>query len=291
MQQINFDSEINFNSEQIFENIDDGLLVLKKDTVMFTNSQYRRLWGMTRFFQRAGAVFKPYDEEVDVLVKTRSFGHRTLQVNVGSAIRYYYLYLFPLNSDYFVIVSRDITEQYVEHSKNKEFTSLFHTLFQTTPTPVALIDCNGRIDRMNPLFFNTLDSNTTIVNGSFIWDLFGDDRPKIKELVEELLDNKTTVFEEQDFRFIKATGSWILVYRKFANFCSIHEDSIEYSAEILKIAQAFQDFEAFIRVLKWLGDLPWKTLIALAIGAAVIFGGATIKLPVDFPFQQENPGE
>ena len=36
----------------------------------------------------------------------------------------------------------------------------------------------------------------------------------------------------------------------------------------------------FIRVLKWIGDLPWKALIALAIGLAVIFGGATIELPI-----------
>lgn len=287
---------IDLNFEQIFENIDDGFLVLNKNTVMFANSQYRRLWGMTKFFQRTGAVFKPYDEEIDILVKTRSFGHRTLQINVGSAIRYYYLYLFPLNGDYFVIVSRDITEQYIEHSKNKKFTHLFHTLFQTTPTPVALIDCNGRIDRMNPLFFNSLDSTTTIVNGTFIWDLFGDDRPKVKELVEELLAGKTTAFEEKDFRFICAKSEnspWILVYRKcnFEKFCPIHEEKIEQNAEILKITQVLHDFKAFIRVLKWIGDLPWKALIALAIGLAVIFGGATIELPSDFPFQQETPGE
>ena len=69
---------IDLNFEQIFENIDDGFLVLNKNTVMFANSQYRRLWGMTKFFQRTGAVFKPYDEEIDILVKTRSFGRLDL---------------------------------------------------------------------------------------------------------------------------------------------------------------------------------------------------------------------
>lgn len=280
---------IELNFEQIFENIDDGLLVLKNNTVVLTNTQYRRLWGTTKFFQTKGSTFKPYDSEIEVLVRTRSFGHRTIELNAGSAIRYYYLYLFPLNGDYFVIISRDITEQYLEHSSNREYKSLFQVLLQTVPVPVALIDFNGRVDRLNPLFFNSLDSTTTIVNGSFIWDFFGDDRAKVKELIEELVEGKTASFEERNFIFIRVKSEincWVLVYR--SSLCVNAEGSAESNTELKKIVQAVKDFEAFIRVLHWISELPWKMILSLVVGAAVIFGGLNIEWPWTVPQAEES---
>jgi PAS domain S-box-containing protein len=287
---------IELNFEQIFENIDDGLLVIKNNSILLTNTQYRRLWGTTKFFQTKGNTFKPYDNEIEVLVQTRSFGHRTIPVNSGSEIRYYYLYLFPLNGDYFVIISRNITEQYLEHTKNREHKTLFKAILETVPVPVALIDSHGRVDRMNPLFFNCLDSSTTLINGSFIWDFFGDDRPKIKELIEELFAEKSLFFEERNFRFIHVksdTSPWILVYR-LANVKGDTGGNIGDSSEIKKILQVFQDFEAFIRVLHWIAALPWKMLIALAVGSTLVFGGVNIEwllpnVPPNVPAEESPP--
>lgn len=295
-----------FFDPRIFEGFEDGVLVLDGEEfkISYQNIRYRQLWGATPYLQSLGYPYRSIEPSVDDLVKKRSFGHKTIEIQYGSAIRFYHLHLFPVNGQFYVIMSRDITDQFLFNRKSRQYRGLFMRLFMSIHIPVALVDSSGIITKFNPMFFNCFPGENTVTTGRYIWEYFGDDRPKIKELVEELLSGLSSSFEYRNCRFVSVepvhdqylccvdsgctgAGSWILVFGQDDGVARSVDRSLDL--DVVRIQQVASDLGAFLRVLKAIESLPWKAIVAIVVGALVVIGG--LDLPHWIEGDQQEQGQ
>ena len=256
---------------RLLDNLDDGILVISMPdrVVCHVNTPFHQQFRATGIRQVVGTKYVSIDPSIERIINNHTYGHRTLKINSGSAIKYCHFYLFPLNSSYYVIVSRDITKTFLRHRKDREYRSLFLLAFNLLRIPMAVIDTHGVVHRFNPTFFNLFDSTTTVSHGSLIWEHFGDDRPKIKELVDELHAGQASSFEHEGLRFValdrikdaevdeEGSPRLVLVYGL----------GIPCSTDINA-----QDFKALFKILKWAETLPWRLIAFLLIGLGSVVG-------------------
>ena len=199
--------------KNLLESLQDGVAVYENEVCIYVNAEYKRLWIGSGALTMPGAKYKTIGTEVDAMVKNRFIGNRVVQVSIGSGICYYYLYCFPMNDSLYLIISRDITETYMKHEQGKEYEALFNSLWGAARYPIALINYDGVVTKFNPAFFNFFDDKATLNLGLFVWDLFGKNRPIIKELFEETMDKKTS-FEYNNFCCLYVSDKWALMYCK-----------------------------------------------------------------------------
>ena len=256
---------------RLLDNLDDGILVISMPdrVVCHANSPFHQQLRATRIRQVVGTKYTSIDPSIERIIDSHAYGHRTLKINSGSVIKYYHFYLFPLNGSYYVIVSRDITETFLRHRKDREYRLLFLLVFNLLRIPLAIIDSHGVIHQFNPTFFNMFDSNTTVSHGSLIWEHFGDDRPKVKELVDELHTAQSTSFEHEGLRFVavdrikdakideEGSPRLVLVYGL----------GIPCNTDINA-----QDFKALFKIIKWAETLPWRFIVILLAGFGSVVG-------------------
>jgi len=248
---------------QIFESFQDAVMLLQEGVCVYANPEHRRLWIGTDSLILPKGEYRAIHPKIDQLVLSRSVGHETISVNKGSNILYYYLYCFPVNGLFYVILTRDITESYTEHQRDREYKGLFTVVFNAVRYPLAIVSTTGIVNRFTHAFFQCFDDNVTLSSGSFIWDFFGKDRPAVKELFEELVQ-KRQQFEWDGFLFTSVSDEWVAVYATTDKTIEKPEakNDEEHAADIL----------AFFRVVRSMKDLPWKAIIITMLGATTILG-------------------
>lgn len=269
-------TDILFKDGAIFENMDDGIIILKDDALLYQNQQSRKLWGQTRFFRLGDTP--AFEGDLKEALEQRKFFQKTVEISAGSSIYYYYVYVFPINGEHVVLITRNITETYLDYQRNSEYKALFNGILELTFCPVAVISSCGIIDKMNNHFFNIVCSinKSGYYIGSFIWEHFGEDSSKIKELFEQLIDGKISFFNTNNFHFrvcVAGNGAkWALVQYMGVISC-IHKPRTEEIAADPPLESVVSDVRATIRVMRWLGNLPWGVILALVAGGLSLFGG------------------
>jgi PAS domain-containing protein len=237
-----------------FEIFPDGVAVFQDDTCIYVNPVHRILWIGTDTLMMSGSKYRAINPRVDQLFISRMVGQETLTINKGSSILYYFLYCVPLNGQYYVILTRDITENYLKNERDREYKALFNVVFNAVQCPMAIVSSIGIVNRFNPRFHQSFSDRVTLISGSFIWDYFGESRPAIKELFEELTSrkqgNQQNSFSYSGFNFM-AIDQWIVVYS--VTDCSTKEVSSE--------EDQVSDLLAFFRVVCAAKDLPWKAIV------------------------------
>lgn len=204
---------------------------------------------------------------IDQLVISRGMGSNIIQVNKSSVIFYYYLYCFPVNCDYYFILTRDVTTIKLEHDRDKEYKDLFNAAFSTIRFPLAIVDNFGIVNRFTPAFSLYFVDSVTLTSGNYIWDFFTNDRPAVKELFEEMV-KKRQPFERDGFKFVPISERWIEVYSYNNDSSKVTENDI-------------QDYLTFFKVLSSFKSLPWKTILIVAAFIFTITGKMDPQLLID----------
>jgi len=244
---------------RMLESLPDGVMVLEKNLCIYANPEHRRLWLGTDYLIIPRGEYNAINPTVDQLVISRNMGAHTIQVNKGSSIYYYYLYCFPVNCDYYFILTRDVTQLYLESERDKEYRDLFNATFSTIRFPLAIVDNFGIVNRFTPAFAFSFSDVVTLSSGNFIWDFFTHDRPAVKELFEEMVKTRQP-FERNGFHFVPVSDRWIEVYsHSDAHTNKGTEDNI-------------QDYLTFFKVLSSFKNWPWKTILIVAVFLTTLIG-------------------
>ena len=247
-----------------FEIFPDGIAIFEGDTCIYVNPVHRILWIGTDNLMMPGSKYRAINPKVDQLFISRTIGQETITANKGSSLFYFFLYCVPVNGSHYVILTRDITENYLRSERDREYKALFNVVFNAVQYPMAIVSYLGIVNRFTPCFHQCFSDNVTLISGSFIWDYFGVERPAIKELFEELVSRKQTnqqnSFCRSGFNFM-VVDQWVVVY-------SIDHLCIAKTPPLPSEEEQVSDLLAFFRVIRAAKNLPWK---AIGIGVLILF--------------------
>lgn len=244
-----------------FEIFPDGIAVFEDDVCIYVNAVHRILWLGTNFLIMPGSKYQTIAPHIDRLVIDRSVGQETITVNKGFCCYHYYVYCFPLNGKFYLILTRDITETCIRNERDREYKALFNVVFNAVRYPMAIVSATGIVNRFTPWFFQCFPDNVTLVSGSFIWDYFGSERPAVKELFEELVSCKHS---NQQHSF----------FHSGFHFMMVDQFVVVYANEIVDVdkkstgEEQVSDLLAFFRVIRAMKEWPWK---AIGIGILTLF--------------------
>jgi hypothetical protein len=258
---------------KLFESFQDGVMILREGACCYANSEHRRLWIGTDSLTLPPAKYKPIKPHVDQWVIGRMVGQDTVTVNKGSSIFYYYLYCFPVNGTFYAVLTRDVTEQYLRHERDKEYKELFRVVFNAVRFPLAIVSTTGMVSRFTHSFFQCFQDKVALDSGNFIWEFFDKDRHAIKELFEELVAKRHN-FEYRGFNFVAVSSMWVVVYcldPESACPSAHHKEPAKDPPKEVTEEQV-SDWLAFFRVLRSFKDMPWRALIITILGVFAVLG-------------------
>lgn len=273
---------------QIFDQLDDGVLVLSKSDnrhrVIYHNARYRELWAGTSALQQWGDDYTyPHEEAVSkAILKNRTL-QKTIQINNGSVVRFFYLNLFPANDSHYIEISRDITETYIKHRKDREYKSLFLSLFEKSTVPTALVNTSGIVIMMNPQMYLELSGNQTIsALGTFVWLILPNSQYELKERFEQLVMGGRD-FELENFVFCGVKNraldpdiptpsensiDWVLMKKFSEPPKPVAPPPPVDDPEISQLKEAIRTYNTLIQFAQWLQGLPWGLIAAIVVAAS-----------------------
>jgi len=270
---------------EIFDRLDDGVLVLsnadRRHRVIYHNARYRELWSGTSALQQRGEDYTyPHEELINKAIMENRPIKKTLQVNNGSVVRFFNLKLFPANESHYIEISRDITETYIRHNRDREYKSLFLSLFEKSSVPTALINISGIVIMVNPqMYLELSDQQTVSALGTLVWLIFPNSQYELKERFEQLVRGGRD-FEVESYVFsgVKHQAldpdipsmpenpiAWVLMkkIRERSKSIAPVEDP-----ELVQLKEAIRTYNTLIRFAQWLQGLPWGIIAAIVVAAS-----------------------
>lgn len=278
---------------EILDRLDDGVLVLSSSDrchrVIYCNARYRELWLGTGAMQSVGQDYTyPHEEAINKAIREGRTYQKSIQFNSGSVPRFFYLKLFPANASHYIEISRDITETYTRHHRDREYKSLFLALFEKSILPTGLVNISGVLTMANPEFYLDLSDRQTIsAVGTPVWQFFPSHEYELKERFEQLVTGSSRDFEFDGYYFFAVRNRgvdpdiisipenaviWVLLKKRTLRPIQIQEAKVPAivveEPELEQLKDVVRTYHALMRFAKWLQGLPWGILTAIVVGGS-----------------------
>lgn len=241
--------------------------------VLYMNPAYRTNF-LNLYPQKIYGDFVFDDEYIKRDIVNRLIQHREL-FNLDKVI---YIHGYPMNALYYVLLFRDITDQYRIREMTNKNKLLLEGVFESSFSALCVSDLDGEIVKFNRRFYSHLLSNyefnfTAGLNKGKVYDLpcfESEDVSKIKEFYAGTKERGCKIGEFYFTPYISGndTGSYVLVELKLDHMTAVREQVLSelpdstsrtllsnLESDVIRLQRrVFEDNDSVITLVKELSD-------------------------------------